>query len=353
MTSVGDSGRLTLGELAVRYGCTLKGNPDEEITSVGSLANAERGAVAFLANRQYRDALATTRATAVLLAEEDAQACPVACLITKAPYPTFARIAQLLHPEPRVLPGVHDTAVISEKAEIHPTAQIGPLAVIEAGAAVGARALVGPGSFLAQGVSVGADSRLIAGVTLMADVRVGERCILHPGAVIGADGFGLAQDSDGWVKVPQLGSVVLGDDVEIGAHTTVDRGAIDSTVIENGVKLDNHIQVGHNCHIGAHTVMAAKVGIAGSTRIGKRCMIAGDAGFVGHLEVCDDVVLTARAMVTQTITEPGVYSGAFGADEAKRWRRNAVRFRNLDELARRVKTLEKRLKQLEAKGEGS
>lgn len=345
--------RITIGELAVRFGCTLKGDPDDEITAVASLANAEPGALTFLANRQYRDALGGTRATAVLLAEDDAQACPVACLITPTPYPTFARIAQLLHPEPPVEPGVHDSAVVSEQAHVDPTAQVGPFAVIESGAVVGARVLVGPGSYVARGVRLGADSRLIAGVTLMTDVQVGERCILHPGAVIGADGFGLAQDSGGWVKVPQLGSVVLGDDVEIGAHTTVDRGAIDPTVIENGVKLDNHIQVGHNCHIGAHTVMAAKVGIAGSTRIGKRCMIAGDAGFVGHLEVCDDVVLTARALVMQTITEPGVYSGVLGAEESKRWRRNAVRFKNLDGLARRIQTLEKRLKQLEAKGEGS
>lgn len=343
---------MTLGELAVRFGCTLKGDPEAEITSVASLANAGAGSLTFLANRQYRDALEGTRATAVLLNEADAQACPVACLITPAPYPTFARVAQLFHPEPAVVAGVHESAVVSPEADVDASAQIDPLAVVEAGAVVGARVLVGPGSLVRRGASIGADSRLLAGVTLMANVQVGARCILHPGAVIGADGFGLAQDSDGWVKVPQLGSVVLGDDVEIGAHTTVDRGAIDATVIEDGVKLDNHIQVGHNCHIGAHTVMAAKVGIAGSTRIGKRCMIAGDAGFVGHLDVCDDVVLTARAMVTQTITKPGVYSGAFGADEAKRWRRNAVRFRNLDDLARRIQTLEKRLKLLESKEEG-
>jgi UDP-3-O-[3-hydroxymyristoyl] glucosamine N-acyltransferase len=188
--------------------------------------------------------------------------------------------------------------------------------------------------------SIGADTRLVANVTICEDARLGQRCVVHPGAVIGADGFGHAPDTDGYVKVPQLGAVDIGDDVDIGCNTTIDRGAIGDTVIGNGVKIDNLVQVGHNVRIGEHTVIAACSGISGSAVIGRRCMLGGMVGVVGHLEICDDVAVTGRTMVSSSIRRPGVYSSGLPADEAPRFRRNAARFRTLDELARRVRRLE-------------
>jgi UDP-3-O-[3-hydroxymyristoyl] glucosamine N-acyltransferase len=220
------------------------------------------------------------------------------------------------------------------------SAGIAACAVVESAATVAEHAYVGPGCVVGAGASIGQHSELGANVTLGRGVRIGARCILHPGAVIGADGFGFAREPEGWLKVPQLGGVVIGDDVEVGACTTIDRGAIDDTVVEDGVKLDNNIQVAHNVRIGAHTIVAACVGISGSTVIGKRCMIAGAVGFVGHLHIADDVVITGQTMVNRSISEPGVYSSALPMDEAKRWRRNSARFRQLDELARRLRALE-------------
>jgi UDP-3-O-[3-hydroxymyristoyl] glucosamine N-acyltransferase len=329
-----------LADLAVRFGCELRGDPDTVIERVATLADAAEGSIAFLANPRYRRHLATTRASAVVLDAAAAPACPVAALVTRNPYATYARIAQLLHPAPAVVPGRHPSAVIEAGAEIDPTAWIGPHAYVAAGARVGPRASVGPGSVLLEGATVGADSRLVAQVTLCAGVRVGLRCLLHPGAVIGADGFGQAPDAGAYVKVPQLGSVVVGDDVEIGANTTIDRGTIGDTVLEEGVKIDNLVQIGHNVRVGAHTVMAACVGVSGSVTIGRRCMIGGMVGIVGHLEICDDVALTGKTMVSSSITRPGVYSGKLPMDEARVFRRNAARFRKLDELADRVRRLE-------------
>jgi UDP-3-O-[3-hydroxymyristoyl] glucosamine N-acyltransferase len=229
---------------------------------------------------------------------------------------------------------------VESGAEVDPTAWIGPHAFVAAGARVGRGVSVGPGSVLLDGVAVGADTRLVAQVTLCEGVRIGERCIFHPGSVIGADGFGHAPDADGYVKVPQVGAVRIGNDVEIGSNSTVDRGAIEDTVVEDGVKIDNLVQVGHNVHIGAHTVIAACVGISGSTTIGKRCMLGGMVGIAGHLVICDDVALTGRTTVFKSIDRPGVYSSSLWADEAKHFHRNAARFHHLDELARRVRRLE-------------
>jgi UDP-3-O-[3-hydroxymyristoyl] glucosamine N-acyltransferase len=225
-------------------------------------------------------------------------------------------------------------------AHVDPSAWIAAGCFIGQGASIGARTLVGPGSVILGDAVVGADCRLVARVTLCRGVRIGERCVFAPGAVIGADGFGHAPDVDGYVKVPQLGTVVIGNDVDIGANTTIDRGAIADTVIEDGVKIDNLVMVAHNCRIGAHTVIAAMVGIAGSARIGSRCMLGGQSGIVGHLEICDDVALTGKTMVSRSITRPGIYSGQLPADEARSFRRNSARFQKLDELARRVRRLE-------------
>lgn len=329
-----------LADLAVRYGCELRGDPEATVDRVGSLQEAGAGSLAFLANPRYRRHLATTRATAVVLDAASAESCPVAALVARNPYATYARIAQELHPPPPVVPGVHPSAVVEPGALVDASAAIGALAYVGRGVTVGPRAVVGPGSFVFEGAAIGADTRLVARVTVCAGVRLGARCIVHPGAVIGGDGFGHAPDADGYVKVPQLGSVAIGDDVDIGCNSTIDRGAIGDTVIGNGVKIDNLVQVGHNVRIGEHTVVAACSGISGSAVIGRRCMLGGMVGVVGHLEICDDVAVTGRTMVSSSIHRPGMYSSGLPADESHRFRRNAARFQRLDELARRVRRLE-------------
>ena len=329
-----------LAELAVRFGCELRGDPDTLVDRVAPLQDAGPGAISFLANPRYRRHLATTRASVVVLDAKTAPECPVAALVARNPYATYARIAQVLYPTPPVLPGCDPSAVVEAGAEVDPTAAIGAQAYVARGARIGPRASVGPGSVVLEGAEIGADTRLVARVTLGPGTRIGRRCILQPGCVIGADGFGQAPDRDGYVKVPQVGSVVIGDDVEVGSNSTIDRGAIDDTVIGDGVKIDNLVQVGHNVRIGEHTVIAGCVGVSGSVTIGRRCMLGGQVGVAGHLEICDDVALTGRTMVASSILKPGVYSSGLTADDAARFRRNAVRFNQLDELAKRLRRLE-------------
>jgi len=329
-----------LAELAVRFGCELRGDPDTLIDRVAPLQDAGPGAISFLANPQYRRHLPATRASAVVLDAAMAAECPVAALVTRNPYATYARIAQLLYPVAPVVAGRHPSAIVEPDAEVDPSARIDAHAYVGRGARIGRRVIVGPGSVVLEGAEIGDDTSLVARVTLGPGARIGQRCILQPGCVVGADGFGQAPDRDGYVKVPQVGTVVVGDDVEIGCNTTVDRGAIEDTVIGNGVKIDNLVQVGHNVRIGEHTVIAACSGISGSATIGRRCLIGGMVGIVGHLEICDDVALTGRTMVSSSIRKPGMYSSGLPADEAKRFRRNVARFNRLDELAKRVRRLE-------------
>jgi UDP-3-O-[3-hydroxymyristoyl] glucosamine N-acyltransferase len=331
---------LRLAELAVRFGCELRGDPDATVERVAPLQDASPGSLSFLANPRYRRHLAGTRATVVVLDAASAEDCPVAALVVRNPYATYARIATLLHPAQEFAPGRHPSAVIEAGASVDASAWIGAQAFVGAGAAIGPRAFIGPGSIVLAGATIGEDCRLVARVTVCERVRLGRRCVLHPGAVIGADGFGYAPDDGGYVKVPQVGSVTIGDDVDVGANTTIDRGALGDTVIADGVKIDNLVQVGHNVRIGEHTVVAACSGISGSTVIGRRCMLGGMVGVVGHLEICDDVAITGRTMVSSSIRRPGVYSSGFPADEAPRFRRNVARFQRLDELARRVRRLE-------------
>ncbi len=332
----------TLGQLAARFGLVLQGDPDVRVTGVATLRDAAPDTVSFLANPRYRRYLAQTKAAAVLVDAAAAGDCTVAALISPNPYAAYARIAAWLHPEPVAPPGVHPSAVVDASARIAASAHVGPHVVIEADAEVGERVVIGPGSVLGAGARIGADTRLAARVTLYRGVRVGQRCILHSGAVLGADGFGIAQDVDGWVKVPQLGSVVVGDDVEIGANTTIDRGAIEDTVIGDDVKLDNQIQIAHNVRIGAHTAIAGCVGISGSTTIGSRCMIGGAVGIAGHLEIADNVAVLGLTLVSRSLTKPGIYSSSVPAMEAGQWRRVVARLRHLDELFGRVRALEGR-----------
>ena len=325
---------VSLGELAVRFGLKLKGEPNLKVHGVATLLHARPGSLSFFANSRYRRALAATQATAVLLAETDADRCPVAALIDPNPYLAYSRIALLLHPEAVAPPGIHASAVIASGAHIAASASIGPLCVIEDDAQIGARARLGPGCIVHRGARIGADCQLTSRVTLYAGVSIGARCILHAGAVVGADGFGFAADSGTWVKVPQVGSVRIGDDVEIGANTTIDRGAIDDTVVEDGVKLDNQIQVGHNVIIGAHTAIAACTGISGSTTIGKRCMIGGMVGFAGHLNIADDVAVTGCSLVSASIHGPGSYSSGMPTVETRRWRRMVAQLRRMAQRER-------------------
>jgi UDP-3-O-[3-hydroxymyristoyl] glucosamine N-acyltransferase len=332
---------MALGELAVRFGCELRGDPALRVGRVATLSGAQPGAISFLANPQYRTQLATTRASAVILDAASAASSPVAALVHANPYATYARIAALLHPEPAAAPGVHPSAVVEAGARVAASASIGPHVAIAAGATIGERARIGAGCVIGAGAQVGADCVLHPRVTLEAGTQLGERVRLQSGVVLGGDGFGFARDSAGWTKVPQLGVVRVGDDVEIGANTTVDRGAIEDTVIGAGVKLDNQIQVGHNVRIGEHTVVAGCTGISGSTRIGARCVIAGAVGIAGHLDICDDVVITAMSGVTRSITAPGVYSGVIPVTTAAEWRRLVARFKRLDALAARLRRLER------------
>ncbi|MGH8179212.1 MAG: UDP-3-O-(3-hydroxymyristoyl)glucosamine N-acyltransferase [Steroidobacter sp.] len=327
----------SLGELAVRYGCTLKGDPEARVSRVATLEGADSRALTFFANPRYRRFLAETKAGVVVLEPKFAGDCPVPALLAKNPYATYARIAAFLHPAPALAPGRHASAVIDSSAVIDASASIGPQVVIGAGARIAARVLVGPGCVVLAGASIGADTRLIANVTLCMEVVIGARCLLHPGVVVGADGFGIAPDQGEWVKIPQVGSVRIGDDVEIGANTTIDRGAIEDTIIGDGVKLDNQVQIAHNVQIGAHTAMAGSSGVAGSSTIGKRCMIGGQVGIAGHLTICDDVVLTGKSFVSSSIHKPGYYSSGLPVDEAARFRKNAARFYQLDEFVREVR----------------
>ena len=333
----------TLGQLAAQFGCELSGDPGVVVSRVGTLSGAAPDAVTFLANPLYRAHLARTRAAAVIVAPRDAQACPVASLVHAEPYLTYARVASLLHPPASVSPGVHATAVVAASARVAATAQVDPHAVVGSDCTIRDDVVIGAGTVLGANVAVGRGTRIGPRVTLLDGVRIGERCIVHAGAVIGADGFGFAPDRGAWQKIPQVGGVVIGNDVEIGANTTIDRGTIDDTVIEDGVKLDNLVQIAHNVRLGEHTIMAAMSGVAGSTKVGKRCMIGGGVVMINGLTVCDDVLFTFRSIVTRSVDEPGTYSGHLPAEEATLWRKNAARFRKLDALASRLIAVERRL----------
>ena len=332
---------ISLGELAIRFGCDLDGDPNVEINSVASLNNARADCLGFLANPALKEQLSVTQAAAVVLRAEDADDCPVASLVNKDPYASYARMAALLHPSPEVYGGIHASAVVAESANVAASAQIDALAFVGERTVVGENVYIGPGCVIGPDCVVGDDCRFIANVTLPRRVQIGKRGLFHPGAVIGGDGFGNAMTAEGWVKVPQIGGVRIGDDVEIGCNTTVDCGAIGDTVIEDGVRIDNLCQIAHNALVGAHTAIAGASGISGSARIGKRCMFGGQSGTVGHITICDDVVVAGRGMITKNITEPGMYASHFPSDKIRDWNKRVARFRRIDGLYGRVSKLEK------------
>lgn len=333
---------LLASQIAQSIGAELLG-PDRPLSRVAELDEADAGSLSFMALAKYRDRLRNTRAGAVIVAPANVEHVACTRLVSDNPYLAFARAAELLHPRQRARAGIHASAVVEASAVIDASASIGPLCVVEARVVIGPRVELGPGCIVRADSRIAADSRLVAGVTVCEGSIIGERALLHPGAVIGREGFGFAKDGERWVRIPQLGRVRIGNDVEIGAHSAIDRGALGETVICDGVKIDNLIQVGHNVSIGENTAMAACSGVSGSTRIGRNCTIAGAVGMAGHLDIGDDVHFTGMAMVTRSFAEAGVYSSGIPAMPSSDWRRNVARFRHLDELTKRVKRLEDQL----------
>jgi UDP-3-O-[3-hydroxymyristoyl] glucosamine N-acyltransferase len=332
---------ISLGELATAFGCELIGDPDVTVSEVASLTNASSKSLTFLSSAAYTSQLPSTKAAAVVLRAVDADACPVSALVSDNPYAMYARMAALVCPAPTFEPGVHASATVAESASVADSAHIAASAVIGDRTIIGENTVVGPGTVIGPDCTVGDNCRFIANVSIVRDVTIGARCIFHPGAVIGADGFGNAMTPEGWVKVPQVGGVRIGDDVEIGANTTVDCGAIGDTVLDNGVRIDNLCMIAHNVHVGEHTAMASMTAIAGSTTIGKRCMFGGVSGAVGHINICDDVVVAGKSFLSKDVTEPGTYAASFPAGNARSWAKQLARFRRLGVLIERVKKLEK------------
>jgi UDP-3-O-[3-hydroxymyristoyl] glucosamine N-acyltransferase len=337
---------VTLAELARRFHCEVRGDAGTEIDAVASLASAGPRNITFVADPVYRKHLAVTAAGAVILRAADAARRPGNVLITDNPHLCFARIAAYLHPTPAFKPGVHASAVVDADARVAVSAWVGAHCVIEAGAVIGEHVYIGPGCHIGRAAEIGMASHLLGRVTIAHACRIGLRALIHPGAVIGSDGFGYARDGERWEKVPQLGSVIIGNDVEIGANTTIDRGALADTLIADGVKLDNLIQIAHNVQIGEHTALAGCAGVAGSAIIGKRCAIGGRVGIAGHLEIADDVQIAATSLVTGSISRPGMYSSCIPAEPAELWRKNVARLRQLDTLVRRLIAVEHKIQTL-------
>ena len=342
----GSGSTYSLREIAGLFGGEIVGDPEVRVERVATLENAGKGCIAFLANERYAKQAQVTRAGAVIVAPAARQATTVTRIVCSNPYAYFARVSALFNPPRKPEPGVHPSAVVHETASVHPGAEVGACVVVSRAASIEAGAVIGAGSFVGAGVRVGRDSRLHASVTIYDDCVLGERVVLHSGVVIGADGFGIAFDEERWVKVPQIGRVVIGDDVEVGANTTIDRGAIDDTVIGDGVKLDNQIQIAHNVHIGAHTAIAACTGISGSVEIGRHCRIGGGVGIAGHLTIADHVEISGHTAVTKSIDTPGVYTGVYPFERNRDWRRNAAQLRHLAELQRRLSALERAFEEL-------
>ncbi|WP_447529954.1 UDP-3-O-(3-hydroxymyristoyl)glucosamine N-acyltransferase [Vreelandella sp. TE19] len=333
---------ITLADIARHLDIAFDGDADQPIRGLATLKEAEPDQIAFLANRAYLKDLTTTRAAAVLLHPEHGKNCPVPRLEIDNPYLAYAKVSQLFDPvKARDTIGIHPTAVVADDVVLGEDVSIQAHAVIESGVTLGARVVVGAGSMIGADTTIGEGSRLHANVTVCHGCVIGKRVILQSGCVIGGDGFGFAHDGAGWHKIAQLGGVVLGDDVEVGSCSSIDRGALGDTLIGRDVKIDSQVQIAHNVTIGDHSALAGCVGIAGSTQVGKHCMLGGGVGLSGHLTICDGVQVTGMSLVTNSILEPGVYSSGTGAMNNTQWRKNAVRFKQLDEIAKRLNKLEK------------
>jgi UDP-3-O-[3-hydroxymyristoyl] glucosamine N-acyltransferase len=336
---------MAAGQLAEQIGASLIGDAGVQVDHISSMDAAESGAVTYLKDKAYLDYLSGTKASVVILTEAFADQCPVTALVVEDPYVAYARAAQLLHPQPVVQGGHHSAAVIDPSATIAESAYISPGAVIEADVVIGERAYIGPNCVVRTGARIGDDTRLMAMVHVGTNCVIGERGIFHPGVVIGGDGFGFANENGVWIKIPQIGAVVIGDDVEVGANSCIDCGAINNTIVGNGVKIDNFIQIGHNAEIGDHSIMVTRSGVSGSTVLGKHCTLAGGVGVAGHIHLAEGTVVTAMSMVTHSIDKAGVYSSGVSVQDAGTWRRNHARLHNLDKTIKELRAEIKALKQ--------
>lgn len=341
-----------LGDLVERFGGQLIGDPDLEVQGIAPLDSADASHISFLSNSKLRALAAQSRAAALIVAPLDDATVGAtyegARIVTTNPYAYFARAAQYFVSldEAVPAPGIHPSAVVHASATVDPTAHVGPNVTIEEGAVIGAHVVIDAGCYVGRDAEIGAGSHLFANVTFHARCKIGQRGILHSGAVIGTDGFGFARENGAYIKIPQTGRVLLGDDVDVGANTTIDRGALADTVIEDGVKLDNQIQIGHNCHIGAHTAMAGCVGVAGSAKIGKNCTFGGAAMVLGHLEIADNVHISSGSMVSRSVLEPGQYTGFYPLAKNAEWEKSAAIVRNLSSMREKIRALEKQIKNL-------
>ena len=340
--------KYRLAQIVERFGGEVIGDPQTPISQVATLESASAEHIGFLAHGKYRGQLAGTRAGAVILGKADSRLTQLPRIICDDPYLYFAKVSDLFNPPPPAQPGVHRSAIVERGTRIPASTCIGARAYVGRGVKLGKGVVIGAGCYIGDRVEIGADSRLDAHVVVYAGCRLGRRALVHAGAVIGADGFGIALEQGAWRKIPQIGAVLIGDDVEIGANTCIDRGALDDTVVEDGVKLDNLIQVGHNVRIGAHTAIAGCAGIAGSTRIGRYCMIGGAAAIVGHLEIADRVVINAATVVTKSIRKAGIYAG-HPAEDSRSWAQHMAGVRQSDSLRERLRNVEQRLSTLEKK----
>ncbi len=337
---------FSLDELVARLGGHVLGDGGTRVTQIATLEAATLTQISFLTNSKYRAQLAKSNAGALILSETDADATSKPRIISDNPYAYFAKVSALLNPLPQAPIGIHPAAIVAASAQIDATASIAATAVIGAGAVIGAHSVIGEGCVIGENVVIGSHARLYPRVVVYHHCVIGARLIAHSGVVIGADGFGFAVEGDHWLKIPQIGRVVIGDDVEIGANTTIDRGALADTIIEDDVKLDNQIQIAHNVRIGAHTAIAGCVGIAGSAVIGKYCRIGGSAGILGHLQIADHVEIASFSLIGKSIREAGSYAAIYPFAKAEDWRKNAVHLRHLDSLVDRLKALEKQVELL-------
>ncbi len=338
--------KATVRELAEIVDGRVEGDGDQVITGIQNLSCAVKGDISFLSNARYARYLGDTQATAVIVNAQDNVESPATLILVKDPYLAYAKIANYLTTPTESPQGIHPQAVVHETAKVHETACVSAGAVIEADAEIAAGVYIGTNCYIGEKVYIGQRSYLHPNVCVYARTQLGKNALIHCGAVLGSDGFGLANENGEWIKIPQIGQLIVGDNVEIGANTTIDRGAIDNTIIHDGVKIDNLVHVAHNVEIGEHTAIAACVGIAGSAKIGKYCTIAGIAGINGHIDIADKVHIGAMAMVTKSIKEPGHYASGLPAEPTAQWRRNVVRFRQLDKLEKRIKELESEIKSL-------
>lgn len=338
----------TLAELAEATCTQCIGDGNAIINNVSTLEKAGVGDIGFLANSKYRSQLKNTRASAVIVSSKDAELSPCDVLVSSNPYLTYAQISNILNPSVRTERGIHNAAIIDPSSKIATTASIGANTVIGRNVRIAANVVIGPNCVIESDVVIGASTRIIASVTVLHGSIIGSGCVLHPGSVVGSDGFGLANDAGQWERVPQLGKVILGDNVDVGANTTIDRGSLDDTVIGDGVKLDNQIQIAHNVVLGEHIAMAACAGVAGSTTIGAYSTVAGAGVVLGHLELAERVNVSSMSMVTHSIRDSGTYTGGVPAMPHGQWQKNIARLKQLDKMVKRVKALENELNQLKS-----